>query len=113
MDCVFCKIVNGEIPSEIVYNDDNILAFKDVNPQAPIHLLIIPKKHITSILEISNDDESLLFQILKVAQKIAKDNDLDSKGFRLVVNTGVDGGQTVPHLHFHLLGGRQLKWPPG
>lgn len=113
MDCIFCKIASHEIPADLIYEDKDIVAFKDANPQAPIHLLIVPKKHIKSILDISDEDEKLVGKMVRVAQKLAEDLDLTSKGFRLVVNTGDDGGQSVAHLHVHLLGGRSMKWPPG
>ena len=112
-DCIFCKIANHEIPAKIMHEDEDIISFQDANPQAPIHLLIVPKKHIPSIMEISDDDRELMNKIVKVAQKLAKSNNLDKKGFRLVVNIGNEGGQTVNHLHFHLLGGRFMTWPPG
>lgn len=113
MDCVFCKIVDHKIPADLVYEDKEVVAFKDINSQAPVHLLIVPKKHIKSIMELSDEDNDLVNKIVKVAQKLAQDNDLGSKGFRLVINTGDDGGQSVKHLHVHLLGGRTMKWPPG
>ena len=107
-DCIFCKIIKGEIPSDKVYEDDEILAFKDINPIAPIHVLIIPKKHIDSINEINNEDELLIGKIFIVIKKLAKEFNLDN-GYRIVNNCGEDGGQAVKHLHFHLLGGRKLK----
>ncbi|GAQ25547.1 MULTISPECIES: histidine triad nucleotide-binding protein [Tepidanaerobacter] len=113
MDCVFCKIINKEIPAKIVYEDEDLIAINDANPQAPIHLLLIPKQHLKSIMEINDENAQILEQIIKLAQKLAGEFGIDEKGFRLVVNTGNDGGQTVPHLHFHLLGGRFMKWPPG
>jgi len=113
MECIFCKIATHEIPTEAVFEDDDVIAFKDINPQAPIHLLIVPKKHIESIMEITEEDNPVVSKIIKVAQKLAKENNIDKKGFRIVVNTGDDGGQTVKHLHFHLLGGRFMTWPPG
>lgn len=113
MDCVFCKIIKKEIPAKVVYEDDQVIAFHDANPQAPIHLLIVPKEHIASILDIDEENSEVLKDIFRVAQNIAKENNIDKKGFRLVVNTGEEGGQTVHHLHFHLLGGRFLTWPPG
>ena len=113
MDCVFCKIVNKEIPAKVIYEDEEVLAFYDINPQAPIHLLMVPKKHIASIMEIDEDNAKILKRIAKVAQELARQNNIDKKGFRLVVNTGEEGGQTVNHLHFHLLGGRFMTWPPG
>lgn len=113
MDCVFCKIASRKIPTDLVYEDEEVIAFKDINSQAPVHLLIVPKKHIKSIMEIGDEDKNLVNKIFKVAQKLAQDNGLSSKGFRLVINTGDDGGQSVKHLHVHLLGGRTMKWPPG
>lgn len=113
MDCVFCKMASHEIPTDLIYEDEDIIAFKDINPQAPVHLLIVPKKHIKSILEITDEDKKLVGKIVEVVQKLAIDMDLDSRGFRLVINTGDDGGQSVAHLHVHLLGGRPMKWPPG
>ncbi len=112
-DCIFCKIVSKEIPSTIVYEDDKILAFKDVNPAAPVHVLIIPKQHISSVMELEAEHVNLMGHILLASQKIAKELGIDEKGFRIVNNCGDDGGQTVGHIHFHLLGGRQLQWPPG
>lgn len=113
MDCIFCKIAQHEIPSNTVYEDDDVIAFKDINPQAPIHLLIVPKKHLASIMEINDQNGEILNKIIRTAQNLARQNNIDNKGFRLVVNTGDDGGQTVGHLHFHLLGGRFMTWPPG
>ncbi|GEM_PF-321307 len=111
--CIFCKIVNGEISSRKVYEDEKVLAFHDINPQAPIHILVIPKKHIMTIREVNEDDKDLLFSIIKTCNKIADDMGIGEKGFRIVVNTNPYGGQTVYHLHFHLIGGRQMRWPPG
>ena len=113
MDCIFCKIINKEIPAKVAYEDDNVVAFHDINHQAPIHLLIVPKKHITSVMEIDDEENLLLGDIILTAQNLARENNLEEKGFRVVVNTGEEGGQTVNHLHFHLLGGRFLTWPPG
>ena len=107
-DCIFCKIIKGEIPSNKVYEDDEILAFKDINPMAPVHILVIPKKHIESADEISEEDELLIGKIFTVIKRLAKENNLDN-GYRIVNNCGEDGGQAVKHLHFHLLGGRKLK----
>ena len=107
-DCIFCKIIKGEIPSNKVYEDDEILAFKDINPMAPVHILVIPKKHIKSADEISEEDELLIGKIFTVIKRLAKENNLDN-GYRIVNNCGEDGGQAVKHLHFHLLGGRKLK----
>lgn len=112
-DCLFCRLVAREIPSTPVYEDEEILAFKDINPQAPVHMLVIPKKHIPSLSHAGPDDLGLLGKIHGVIQKLAAEHGVATSGFRVVVNTGDDGGQTVGHLHFHLLGGRHLKWPPG
>ena len=111
-DCIFCKIANKEIDSQLIFEDDKIVAFRDLNPQAPQHILIIPKKHFANILEV--DDKELAAHIfVDVIPKIAKLVGVESSGFRLVINTGNDGGQTVEHLHIHLLGGRNMQWPPG
>jgi histidine triad (HIT) family protein len=113
--CIFCKIVRKEIPANIVYEDEEILAFHDVNPQAPVHILVIPKSHIPSLNEVSANGENrvLLGKILETIAKIAKEVGIDQSGYRVVNNIGRDGGQTVSHLHFHILGKRSLKWPPG
>ena len=108
MDCLFCKIVNKEIPSKIVYEDEEILAFHDINPLTPIHLLVIPKKHIESAIDIREEDEKLIGKIYTVIKKIARELGIDEKGFRVVTNCGEDGGQEVKHLHFHLLAGKKL-----
>ena len=113
-NCIFCKIAQGEIPSTKVYEDDQVLAFRDLDPQAPEHVLVIPKKHIASILALGKEDRELSAHILtEVVPTIASSLRIDAGGFRLVTNVGSDGGQTVEHLHFHLLGGRSLTWPPG
>lgn len=112
MDCVFCKIANKEIPSKKAYEDDSVYAFYDLDPQAPVHILIIPKEHIQSAAEITPQNSAIVAHIFEVAANLAKELHLDG-GFRIVNNSGEDGGQTVPHLHFHLLGGRSMKWPPG
>lgn len=109
-DCIFCNIIEGKIPSTKVFEDENILAFKDIDPQAPVHIVIIPKEHYKNVLEVN--DPKVYSQLLEAAKKIANDLKLE-KGFRLVINTGEDGGQTVDHLHMHLLGERSLEWPPG
>lgn len=112
-DCIFCKIASGEIPSTMVYEDDTVAAFKDLEPQAPTHVLIIPKKHVVSAADLSDGDRELAAHIFcDVVPKLAKELKL-SKGFRVVTNVSEDGGQTVMHLHFHLLGGRSMQWPPG
>lgn len=107
-DCIFCKIIKGDIPADKVYEDDEILAFKDINPAAPIHMLVIPKKHITNILEIETEDEILITKIYKVINKIVNDMNIEKDGFRVIVNCGRDAGQEVMHLHFHLLAGKKL-----
>lgn len=112
-DCLFCKLANGEIPTNYIYEDDKVVAFNDIEPQAPVHILIIPKEHIVSALELNDDNADVVAHIFKVASKIARDKGFADDGFRLVNNCGKDGGQTVGHLHFHLLAGRYLQWPPG
>ena len=107
-DCIFCKIIKGDIPSDKVYEDDEILAFRDINPVAPVHVLVIPKKHISSLVELNKEDEALVGKIYSVINTIAKQEGVSEKGFRVVVNCGDDGGQEVKHLHFHLLGGKKL-----
>lgn len=107
-DCIFCKIIKREIPSSIVYEDSEIIAFRDVNPQAPIHILVIPKKHISSLVDLKEEDEIVVGKIYTVINKIAEQEGIDKKGFRVIVNCGEDGGQEVKHLHFHILGGRKL-----
>ena len=107
-DCIFCRIINKEIPSSIVYENDEILAFKDINPVAPVHILVIPKKHISSLVDLKEEDELLIGKIYTVINKIAQQEGIDQKGFRVIVNCGEDGGQEVKHLHFHILGGKKL-----
>ena len=113
MDCLFCKIINKEIPSDIVYEDDDVLAFNDIEPKAPVHVLVIPKKHIASLNELTEADSALLMKIMLVIQKIAQDKNIAESGYRVVNNCGEQGGQTVVHLHFHLVGGREMLWPAG
>ncbi|CAB1240555.1 histidine triad nucleotide-binding protein [Clostridium sp. MT-14] len=112
-ECIFCKIIKGEIPSEKVYEDDIVLSFKDIEPGAPVHVLIIPKKHIRSINDLTEEDSNIIAHIYLVAKQIADKLGLAEKGYRIVTNCGEEAGQTVPHIHFHLLGGRSFKWPPG
>ena len=112
MSCLFCKIVEGSIPSKAVYQDELCYAFADINAQAPVHVLVAPRQHITSVDQAVEDDQKLLGHLLWAGAQIAKTKGL-WKGYRLVVNTGEDGGQTVDHLHVHLVGGRSLTWPPG
>ena len=111
--CIFCKIIKGEIPSSKVYEDEKVIAFNDINPEAPVHVLIVPKVHVESVLELDDAGFNIIAHIFKVASDIARELKLNEKGFRIVNNIGKDGGQTVPHIHFHLLGGRTLQWPPG
>lgn len=112
-DCIFCKIINGEIPGDKVYEDDKVIAINDIDPQAPVHILIMPKEHIKSIMEINEDNADILSYIFKVATQLAVDKGIAEEGFRIVNNCGKEGGQTVDHIHFHLLGGRFMTWPPG
>lgn len=112
-DCIFCKIAAREISSKMVYEDENLVAIEDINPVAPLHLLLIPRQHITSLNEAGADEVALLGQIQLTAAAIARDKGLAQEGYRLVNNCGEQGGQTVMHLHYHLLGGRNMQWPPG
>ena len=111
--CIFCKIVKGEVPTQKIYEDTEIIAFKDIQPKAPVHLLIIPRKHIPTLLDLTDQESILMGKLLLVANKLAKENDIDESGYRLVFNCNRDAGQAVYHIHLHLLGGRQLNWPPG
>lgn len=113
MDCVFCKIVDGEIPSKIIYEDEELIAFDDLDPQAPIHFLVIPKKHIQSLETLDESDSNLIGKIFLAIRKIAREKGIADSGYRVVNNIGENGGQTVPHIHFHVLGDRSLQWPPG
>ncbi len=113
MSCIFCRIANKEIPSNIVYEDDKVLAFHDINPQAPYHILVIPKKHLSTLLELTEEDKELVGHIYWVINKIAKDFGFSERGFRVVVNCKEEAGQTVFHIHFHVLAGRPMGWPPG
>ncbi len=110
MDCIFCKIVEGTIPSDKVYEDDRVLAFHDVAPQSPVHVLVIPKRHIVSLAALSEADDALLAHLFAVIRRIAAEQGIADSGYRVVTNVGEDGGQSVKHLHFHILGGRALKW---
>ncbi len=112
-DCIFCKLMNREIPTEVIYEDEKCFAFRDINPQAPQHILIIPKKHIPSLNEIKDESEEVLGHLLKVIPLIAEKLGLTEKGYRIVINCGKSAGQEVFHLHIHLLGGRKFSWPPG
>lgn len=108
MDCIFCRIISGEIQSEILYQDEQAVAFRDVNPKAPVHLLVVPRKHFESVAELTEDEAPILGHLVAVANRLAREAGISEKGYRLVVNCGPDGGQVVPHLHLHLLGGRQM-----
>jgi len=112
-ECLFCGIVEEKIKGEIVYRDDAIVAFKDINPKAPVHILIVPVKHIATLLDLQNEDSELVGEIFSVANRLAKEQGISKDGFRVVANCGAGAGQTVFHIHFHLLGGRSLSWPPG
>jgi len=112
-DCLFCKISNGQIPAKIVYQDDKTMAFDDIHPEAPVHVIIIPKKHIPSIPDITDEDQDIMGYLYLVVNRIAIDKSLTEDGFRLVINCGKSGGQDIPHIHIHMLGGRLFGWPPG
>jgi len=112
-ECIFCKIVNRQIPSEIVYEDEHVCAFKDINPTAPVHILVVPKQHIESLNHVDDSHKELIGHVFVVAKELSDKFGVKEKGFRVVVNCGEDGGQTVNHLHFHLLGGRKFSWPAG
>ncbi len=112
-DCLFCKFVSGEIATQSVYEDDHVLAFRDINPQAPCHLLIIPKKHIATLNDLEEEDAELVGRLYLAAAKVAKQEGIDEAGYRTVMNCNEQAGQTVFHIHLHLLGGRRMSWPPG
>ena len=112
-DCLFCKIAADEVPSDVVYKDDTVVAFRDINPQAPTHILIIPREHIGYAAELNDSHSALLSQMFNTANKLALDEKIAEEGYRLVINNGKGAGQTVFHLHLHLLGGRVMNWPPG
>ena len=108
MDCIFCKIIAGQIPSDVIYTDDKVVAFRDINPMAPVHLLIIPREHILSLNDVTEQQTTLVGHMVQVAKQLAKQQGIATKGYRVVINTGSRGGQVVQHLHMHLLGGREL-----
>ena len=112
-ECLFCKIIAHEIPASIVYEDDRILAFNDINPQAPMHVLVVPKRHVATLNELSPDDDQMVGELVRRAAAIAKERGVSTGGFRTVFNTNREAGQTVFHIHLHLLGGRAMHWPPG
>ncbi|MDP2168622.1 MAG: histidine triad nucleotide-binding protein [Thermodesulfovibrionales bacterium] len=113
MDCLFCKIAQKKIPAKIIYEDEHAVAFEDINPQAPVHALIIPKKHISTGLDLKEEDNALVGHLFQVASRIAREKGIAERGFRLVTNTNAESGQSVFHIHIHLLGGRRMHWPPG
>jgi histidine triad (HIT) family protein len=112
-NCLFCKFIRKEMATRIVFEDDTCLAFEDINPKAPVHVLVVPKKHIESINSMTEEDEKAVGRLAFLARQIAKQKSIDQSGYRTVINTGPDAGQSVFHLHLHLLGGRQMAWPPG
>ncbi len=112
-DCIFCKIINKEIPASIVFEDEKMIAFNDINPQAPIHILLIPREHFTSLNDIPEEKKNILSHLLLKARQISQEKGIAEKGYRIVLNTEKDSGQEVFHIHLHLLGGRRMHWPPG
>lgn len=112
-ECIFCRIAEGEVPATIVHQDDKVVAFRDLNPKAPTHVLLVPRKHVSSMLKLCAEDDSLTGHLVRIAAQVAATEGIAETGFRLVANAGPDAGQSVDHLHFHLLGGRKLGWPPG
>lgn len=112
-DCLFCKIADGSMEAEIVHEEEDVLAFRDINPQAPTHILVIPRKHVASVDELADDDASLVGRLYLAARDLARDEGIADDGYRLVMNTGKGAGQSVFHIHLHLLGGRSFSWPPG
>ena len=112
-NCIFCRIIEGRAPAKVVYEDESVVAVEDLNPQAPVHLLVIPREHLPSLKEATPKQEGTLGRLLTVAAKLARERGLDSKGYRTVINTGSLAGQSVFHLHVHVLGGRVFRWPPG
>jgi len=112
-DCLFCKIAAGQVPGAVVYQDDQVVAFKDINPQAPLHLLVVPRRHISSLNDLTQTDDALVGAILRCAAALAKEHGYEERGYRTVFNTNAEAGQTVFHIHLHLLAGRGLTWPPG
>ncbi len=112
-DCLFCKIISKQIKGDIIYEDDQALAFRDINPQAPVHVLIVPKKHIPTLLDLKNGDKDLLWHLFSVVGTVAKKEKVSEDGFRTLINCRAFGGQTVYHFHIHVLGGRFMRWPPG
>lgn len=112
-DCLFCKMVGGEVAPEVVYEDDQVLAFRDINPQAPVHVLIVPKRHISTLNDLQAEDAALIGNLSLAAARIARQEGIDQAGYRTLINTNREGGQVVFHIHMHLMGGRRMRWPPG
>jgi histidine triad (HIT) family protein len=112
-DCIFCKIASGDIPAEKIFENDSVIAFRDLNPQAPLHALVIPKKHISTINDLTAEDTALVGEMFLAARQVAADNGLSARGYRTVMNCNAEAGQTVFHIHLHVLGGRAMTWPPG
>jgi histidine triad (HIT) family protein len=112
-DCIFCRIGSKQIPARVVLEDDQVFAFDDLNPKAPVHVLVIPKRHIGALKDVQQEDQALLGRLLAAANQVAQKKGIEESGYRVVANTGIDGGQTVFHLHLHVLGGRPMTWPPG
>lgn len=112
-DCLFCDIAGGKIKAKIVHQNDHLLAFKDIAPKAPVHILLIPRKHLASVADIADEDRALIGEIFQAAAELAREQGIADSGYRIVVNSGADAGQSVFHLHYHLLGGRRMSWPPG
>lgn len=112
-DCIFCRIATGEIPAKIVYEDEHVVAFRDINAQAPLHVVVIPRRHIATLNDLADDDAELVGRMTLAAKRVAADEGIAENGYRTVMNCNADGGQTVFHIHLHLLGGRQMEWPPG
>ena len=112
-DCLFCKILDGEIPCDKVYENEHVIAFRDVNPQAPTHVLVIPRKHISTVNDLTEDDKNIVGEMMLAAQQVAKQDGIEDVGYRLIMNCNEGAGQTVFHIHLHVLGGRALNWPPG
>ena len=111
--CLFCGIIEGKVNANIVYQDERIVAFTDIRPQAPVHILLIPRKHIAGVLDIELDDRALIGEMFQIAARLAREKGIADSGFRVTVNSGADAGQSVFHLHYHLIGGRSMSWPPG
>jgi len=112
-DCIFCRIVSGEVPSDTILTTDHVVAFRDLHPQAPVHVLVIPRRHVDNAAALSAEDGEMLADLFMAARKVAEAEDIAERGYRLVFNVGDEGGNTVPHLHLHVVGGRQMGWPPG